>query len=435
MIDLNGTKKYPWQSNIIGAGAGTGGGLKIDKQKLMPVLGALVAYLYGQKQGGYGGLAAGQYGQTMNSLEQQEEERKRYEAEQQRQAWLDAVQREEIERQKKEREQAAAQQKQTADFAAGKLGPMGAGIPGTEGTPAIPAYTHPLNRPEFVSRLAPEDQALAAQATGGTPTVASGTAQNKPAIAATPGTPGTPGDPMAQFWADAITKSGGAPWAVQGALAYYQSTLQKKTPMLDYETILKNAHPKNIEAQRVRSMMVTGLQPTKEDMDRVLEYEKYLTGEETKRYGVDVGARTDIAIKGMEEGGAPGATSTELVKKIDAEYTEYAKSNPKTTYDKANEAWKPNPKFLTKEQWVRKYRGDAVWAQYAQESGSFGGQYTGDVGKYILQYGGVAAALQKGIKAMPYEVAVALKDRYNKEHGTKYTLEYWMNGGSTGGKK
>jgi hypothetical protein len=173
-----------------------------------------------------------------------------------------------------------------ADFGA-KLAAAGQGTPAIPGTPGSPAVTHPLNRPEFTSKLGAEDQALAAQA------VASGQAKDTPAVAPTPGTPGTPGNPVLAGLAPLV--QAGAPQGVlDTAFNAYSQNLQPGTPGFDNATatrILQTAHPKNIEAQKIKSMIAMGLQPTKEDWDRAYDYENMLRGYDVDWYNASTSAK------------------------------------------------------------------------------------------------------------------------------------------------
>lgn len=267
-----------------------GGGKKLDPEKLKalaPALGVLAAYLASPK--GYRGVGAGSGAEMMNLLAQQEEERRRYAKQEERQAWLDEMTRADWERQLKEREQREKYAQWMADYLEG----IGEDIPATPGGYAITGTTiapELKQGGDFFTLFGEEgkDQFKLSPAPGfdvtttpeGLKIAEAPPAAAQPAsapqgdafkLAAAPEygievmdpKPGKQGDPAAAILANLIRQSGGDPKMVELGVNYLLTPKEQRPPARSVEMLLRVLDPEN---PYVGMLLQPGL--TNEDFDK-----------------------------------------------------------------------------------------------------------------------------------------------------------------------
>lgn len=357
---------------------GAMGGQKLDWSKLGPLLGAVAAYAFGGGKKGYGGLAAGEFAGAYTAARQRAEEQKRYENELKRQQWIDEMTRTEWEQQ----QDALKKQQQLADWLTGQLGPIAAGTPGTPGTPEMPASQpiSPRNQAEFGI-------------------------EPRAAVEGTPATPGTPGDPTAKMWSDLVQQSGGAPWAIQGALQYYQASKMPKGARRQPE--LFTAFSKNNKSAAYALANYDSL--SNEELD---EWYKDAIAEEADLRGESMEWYKLSREKENGEGGTGDWDPTKIyrgtpfVQQWNQKYQQYRQKT-------LEEGGAP----LSLEKWIRGQKsGNDLWSRYVAESGLYGDPfYRTAAGRRVTKFGGVQAAIIDAIKTGAPESEIKdLVNRYNE---------------------
>jgi hypothetical protein len=408
--------------------ASGGGGGKIDPekwQKIAPIIGMAASALLAPK--GYRGLTMGSQAQTANVLDQQRAERERQER-------IDAWAQEDRDAAKAARAKAEEQQKKLMEWIlkgnealATTMAP-GETFYGGDTTEAAPAQKYPWESAGYGAHVPPEDKAAyEAAKKAGTMPVAS-------AVAGAQGGTGAinpPGDPMARFWADAVKASGGAEWAVQGALQHYASAMQPKTqgPTRDVRLIAQVLDPEN---PYIAMLVQPGL--TAEEFDKAaykaLEWKKEqgATPEEIEEVRLKLELlRAQIAKTKADavKTGAGGSTTPKTAKSLEDAYNSYVKSLGES--DLLGGGTKPK----SMRQWIADTYGQAVLDAYDKEK--TGGAAPAGVGPkstpgdLVKKYKGVSTAILAVIydPNIPDATKQALVTRYNQNHGTSYTIDDW----------
>lgn len=374
---------------------------KLDMGKLAPILGALLSYGIGQGQGGYGGLAAGQFAGAHSAS--------------QADRWNRLQQEQAAARERAEYDYLQKQRQGLERFGrsmAGELRTLG------QGTPGMAAIPPPVSLPQgYLRSLSPEDRAAAESAL----------------VNQTPGraaVPATPGDETAALWANALTQSNFNPEIISAAFQYLQGAKAPKAPAPPSRT--RDVFTTFSRGNRYANYALS-------QWDSLTEEQKDEYYNDAVKWEQDQGKfnLTLSGSRGGSSGGGGGAGAgddewdeskiwrgTPTVQQYDRGYDAYVERN----YTINTLGDKVPGESMTKEQWIRENHGDKAWAEYVAESDYFGDPfYKTEQGRLVTELGGVEAAIQRAFtenKGKKWIQVLIDRDNRNRVRAGKRLLDY-----------